>query len=196
VGAVLSGASADLLFRFTSGLPYTRLLNQGMGIVTPAVGGYWAERLGSSRLPWTKVLDLRLAKAVPWGAARLTAFVEVRNLLGTSNLLSAFAETGTDANDLFREFVAAPEVTQLREEAGGTVAPDGTIDLNAACAAWRRPVNCVALRRVENRFGDGNGLYSPDEQQRALNAYYDAFLGAWRFHGPGRTARAGLELRF
>lgn len=200
VGAALSGTSADLLFRFTSGLPYTRLLlNEGMGIVTPAVGGSFSglEENGGARLPWTKVLDLRLAKAIPWGAARLTAFVEVRNLLGTSNLLSAFAETGTDVNDVFRSRVTGPELTMLRNEPpAGAVAPDGTIDLTTGCAAWRSPVNCVALRRVENRFGDGNGLYSPDEQQRALNASYDAFLGAWRFYGPGRTARAGLEVRF
>jgi len=47
---------------------------------------------------------------------------------------------------------------------------------------------------VERRFGDGNGLYTLTEQQRALNAFYDAFFGAWRFYGPGRTLRFGVEL--
>ena len=75
-------------------------------------------------------------------------------------------------------------------------APDGTIDLPQACSAWRTAANCVALQRVENRFGDGDGHYTPAEQRRALDAYYESVYGTWRFHGPARTARLGLELRF
>ena len=52
------------------------------------------------------------------------------------------------------------------------------------------------LRRVETRFGNGDGLYTLAEQQRALNTYFDSFAGSWRFHGPGRTVRVGMELRF
>jgi len=200
-GAVFGGVRADLLFRLTSGLPYTRYVNRGSGLVAPSpyVGAsLWAERLNSSRLPWTSVLDLRLAKSIPWGAARLTAFVEARNLLGARNLLRAFAETGDAVNELFRENVTAGEAASLRTEsaAAGALLPDGTIDLTGGCATWQRRVNCVALQRVENRFGDGDGLYSPDEQRHALDAFYDAFFGTWQFYGPGRTARAGMELRF
>jgi len=69
------------------------------------------------------------------------------------------------------------------------------VDLNA-CGSWQTPVNCVALQRVERRFGNGDGLYSTTEQLKAFNAYYDAFLGPWRFHGPARTVRIGIQLRF
>jgi hypothetical protein len=57
-------------------------------------------------------------------------------------------------------------------------------------------VNCAALRLVERRFGNGDGLYDVTEQTAALNAYFDAFFGAWRFYGPGRVARIGVELTF
>ena len=52
----------------------------------------------------------------------------------------------------------------------------------------------MALTRVERRFGDGNGLYNLAEQDRALNAYYDAFFGPYLFYGSGRTLRFGVEL--
>ncbi|HEX4627872.1 MAG TPA: hypothetical protein VH137_03700, partial [Gemmatimonadales bacterium] len=72
---------------------------------------------------------------------------------------------------------------------------DGTVDLRN-CSPWASPVNCVALRRVQSRFGSGNGLYTPAEQIRAWNAFFDAFFGAWRFNGPGRTLRVGVEAGF
>jgi hypothetical protein len=50
------------------------------------------------------------------------------------------------------------------------------------------------LTRVERRFGNGDGLFTLVEQQRAFNAYYDDFFGAWRFYGAGRTLRLGMEL--
>jgi len=39
-------------------------------------------------------------------------------------------------------------------------------------------------------------VYTVAEQTKALGAYFDAFFGAWRFHGAGRTVRVGLELAF
>ena len=197
MAAALSGGEADVLFRFTSGLPYTRAANVGDGTITPELASYAAEQLNRSRLPWTGTVDLRLAKSVPWGGASLSAFVEVHNLLGMSNLRSVFAETGTDVNDAFRANFLGPEQAALQNEASDAGAWDnGTVDLTRSCSAWMRPVNCVALRRVENRFGNGDGLYTADERERAFGAFYDAFYGTWSFRGPGRTARAGLEVRF
>jgi hypothetical protein len=70
-------------------------------------------------------------------------------------------------------------------------APVGTL---SGCGSWANPANCVALTRVEGRFGDGNGLYTLAEQSRAFNAYYDACFGPSRFYGSGRTLRFGVEL--
>jgi hypothetical protein len=57
-------------------------------------------------------------------------------------------------------------------------------------------VDCVALQRVEARFGNGDLRYSPAEQQRAVNAAYDLSFGPSVFYGPGRTLRLGLQLGF
>jgi len=198
-GEIAQGASADLLVRASSGLPYDRLANTGLGTVVPdASQSLFAELLGDSRLPWTVVLDLRLAKSIGVGMGRrLTAFVEIRNLLGTTNQLGAFAETGAAENRQHRDAVVASLRESLHHGCHWWTS-DGAIDLAGGCGDWglQEAVNTVALRRVENRFGNGDGLFTPEEQDRSFNAYYDAFYGAWRFHGPGRTARAGLEVRF
>lgn len=196
LGTVLRGVRADLTARATSGLPYTRLMNMGAGIIAPAIGLY-AERIGDANLPWTFLADLRVAKAVDVAGVHWTAYLEVRNLLNTANLIGVFAETGSDVNDVFRSAVGAPEIATLQVEApAGTLATDGTIDLTQSCSAWRTPASCVALQRVENRFGDGDGRYTLAEQRRALDAYYDSVYGTWRFHGPARTARVGIEVKF
>ena len=198
VGTVARDVAATLTVRVANGLPYTRLQNIGAGIVAPNLnGGTPAEPLNSSRLPWAKSLDFTLSKGFLAGRLGGMIYADLRNLFGFTNILGAYAETGAAENDLHRQVVAAPELVNLANEASSNNAllTGGTIDLNA-CATWFIPVNCVALQRVERRFGNGDGLYSTTEQLQALNAYYDAFLGPWRFHGPARTARFGIQLRF
>jgi hypothetical protein len=200
-GVALADLSAVATFRLTSGLVYTRLLNTGAGILAPAIdGGQPSEMINSSRLPVTKTLDLRFGKRFHSRGIDWNVYADFRNLLNFPNTLGVFAETGTTANDANRQRVEASELSTLRSEAQSNHAllPDGSVDVRT-CAGWTGdagPVDCVSLRRVEARFGDGNGIYSPAEQQKALDAYYTSFLGAWRFFGPGRTARLGLELRF
>jgi carboxypeptidase family protein/TonB-dependent receptor-like protein len=200
-GIALADLSAVATFRLTSGLPYTRLVNMGAGIVAPAIdGGLPAEMINSSRLPTTKTFDLRLGKGFHSRGVKWSVYADLRNLLNVQNTLGVFAETGTTANDANRQRFEYPELATLRTEAqnNNALLPDGSVDVRT-CAGWKGdagPVNCVSLRRVEARFGDGNGIYSPAEQQKALDIYYTSFLGAWRFFGPGRTARLGMELRF
>ena len=201
LGAVAGDLQATVLLRAASGLPYTRLRNVGSGILALEeeasllfLSG--AEPLGVSRLPWTKTVDLRLSRNVRTVGGDWTVFADFRNLFGFKNTIDAYAETGTDANDLYRVTALRDEYTRLQIEANanGALLAANTVDLRG-CAGWQSPVNCVALQRVERRFGDGNGLYTQAEQDRALNTYFDSFTGAWRFHGPGRTVRVGMELR-
>ena len=95
-----------------------------------------------------------------------------------------------------RTAALAVEYANLHAEASayGALEPDGTTVNLTGCGSWTEPVDCVALTRVERRFGNGNGLYTLAEQQVALNAYYDAFEGPWFFYSSGRTLRIGVEL--
>ena len=68
--------------------------------------------------------------------------------------------------------------------------------MTLSCSSWAKPINCESLRRVEARFGDGNGIYTTAEQQNALNSFYNSFFGPSRFYGQPRHVRLGLELNF
>jgi len=198
LGMLTRDLSADLILRATSGLPYTRFLNSGDGTIAPSAPtfGRVDGPINGSRLPWTKRLDLRLTRVLRAGGRAWTVYADLRNALNFRNTVALFAETGGVVNDKHRNDLLAAEYSGLRAEASayGALEPDGTTINLSGCGTWGSPVNCVALRRVERRFGDGNGLYTLTEQQRALNAYYDDFFGAWRFYGPGRTLRFGVEL--
>ena len=197
-GGVTRDLSVDLTLRATSGLPYTRLANTGTGVLAPGASplGFAVEPLNASRLPWTNRLDLRLTRAVRAGGRDWTVYADLRNVLNVRNTIALFAETGVVFNPQHRTLTLINEQASLLGEgySNGAVEPDNTTLNLTACATWQNPVNCVALTRVERRFGDGNGLYTVGEQTAALNAYYDAFFGPSRFYGSGRTLRLGAEL--
>jgi len=162
------------------------------------LGGRAAENLNTSTLPWTKNIDLRLNKGFRFGRLDWTFYADVRNLLNFKNVEGAYAETGDVTNSLLKDKTLSPELQNLASEAlqAGTLQSDGTIDLSTPCSTWGSPVNCESLRRVEARFGNGNQLYTLAEQNRALNAYYDAFFGLQRFNGSPRHIRVGIEVNF
>jgi hypothetical protein len=58
----------------------------------------------------------------------------------------------------------------------------------------------VYLTRAEERFGDGDHVFSVSEQRRASNSFYAVGerggLGPQRFVEPGRWLRVGLEVTF
>jgi len=162
------------------------------------IDGLVAERPDASQLPTTKTLDLRLTKSLRMGGRELRAYADVRNLFNFTNVLGLYAETGGVTNDKFKQLMLSPEYTNLASEASaaGALNPDGSINLSGNCNSWGSPPDCVALRRVEARFGNGDLLYTPAEQTRALDTYYNSFFGPWRFYGPSRTVRVGLEVGF
>ena len=202
VGALARRLGAVLTFRLATGLAYTRLVNNGDGAIAPQIGpglgGRAAEQINASHLPTTKTLDLRLTKTFQAGGRALRAYADFRNLLNFTNVVALYAETGDFVNALHKDKLLSPELQFLQSEASqsGALRPDGSIDLSGNCNAWGIPWDCVALRRVEARFGNGDLLYTPAEQTRALDTYYNAFFGPWRFHGPARTVRVGVEVAF
>jgi hypothetical protein len=191
----LAGFAGSALLRLTSGIAYNPTTD--FTTLTPDVSAVFA---GSPRyLPWTKRLDLRLSRVLRSGPGEWSIFAEGRNLFGWRNILSAFRANGGVTNDLFRESVIAPEVANLRAEAGnaGALGGDGmTITIPTDCGGWNQPVNCEAIRRVEQRFGNGDGTFTDAEQRASLTAYYNRFFGPTTFYGAGRTVRLGVEIRW
>ncbi len=211
-GEALRNVTAFVTFRALSGLPYTQLASNGDGQTAPhldcGLGCIPATGAtpNNSTLPWTKVVDLRLNKGFRVGRFDWTVYADVRNLFNWRNITSLFAETGDVVNQRFLENeIGSPggsgtgEYLGLWNEARDAGVLDDatkTVDLTGACDAWGKPVNCESLRRVEARFGDGDGEYTLAEQERAINTYYNAIFGPWRFYGAARQVRIGAELNF
>lgn len=186
-----------------SGLPYVRLINVGSGVLAPENDfAFGASAVGPGRLPWTRTLDLRARKALHASGITGSLYLDVRNLLDLRNALGAYAETGTQTNPLYQTNLLSPEFANLHLEASqnGALLSGNAVDLRPDCSTWTGttagPVDCAALRQVERRFGNGDGIYDLNEQTAAFNAYYEAFFGSARFYAPGRTARVGIELTF
>jgi hypothetical protein len=211
MGTILRDVGIFATFRVQSGLPYTMLDNQGAGQTAPrlnfGLGGRAASgtTLNQFELPWTKNVDMRLNKGLRFGRLDATAYLDVRNLFNFRNIVGVFAETGDVKNEKNKLISAVGDPSlgtgeygnlwNEADNAGALNVADKSIDLTS-CASWSNQLNCVSLRRVEQRFGNADGVYTLDEQEHALNTYYDSFFGAWRFYAPARSIRVGLELKF
>ncbi|HZH40960.1 MAG TPA: hypothetical protein VFD85_08105 [Gemmatimonadales bacterium] len=198
----LRDVGAVAQFRMINGVPYTPLLNFGAGTLAPGQNFGFSQPSGpvnSEGLPWTKVLDLRLTKGVRANGLDWTIFADFRNFLNIKNLYSLYAETNSPANPLFQGSATSSEFVTLANEANsnGALMAGSAISVTG-CGSWtssdQAPVNCVMLRRAEARFGNGDGTYTLAEQQNAMNAYFNMVYGSYRFYGPQRTVRVGLEL--
>ncbi len=207
LGAILSNVGAYASFRLVSGLPYTKLVNAGSGSTGPRGGfGLTAnaeESVNSSTMPWTKTLDLRVTKGFKFAStADLTLFADIRNLFNFKNVTRIYTETGDVVNSAYQTKLLTPEFINLQSEAKANGANNANgitdaIDLRN-CGSWAGAgvVDCVNLTRVESRFGNGDGIYTLQEQTTALNAYYNQVAGPQNFYSAPRSIRIGFELGF
>ena len=194
--------SASAILRAQSGVAFIPQSNVGSGDVVFENSSAFLGPLATARLPWTRTVDLRLGKHVRFAHAGGSVFADLRNVLNVRNLVGAFTETRSGTNSLFQASLLSPEFSSLHLEAqaNGTLLSGNAVDLRPDCSTWTGttggPVDCAALRQVERRFGNGDGVYDLAEQSTAFNAYYEAFFGSAQFSAPARTARIGVELDF
>lgn len=191
-----------------SGLPFTRIVNAGAGTLGPptdlGLTGEIAEAINASRTPWTRALDLRVHKGFNAGPLRMRAFADWRNPLDLENISTVFLETGTTRNEVYREAVILGHLGDSRLDG------DTQVDAFAVqCVGFDAPtpecevpgtepiVNAYALQQAEARFGDGDGIYTVEEQRSALNAYYNNFVRGEQFYRRSdQSLRLGLEVIF
>ncbi len=219
LGTVLRNVGAFATFRFSSGLPYTRVSPANEG----TIGGQFGleanpiEPINSSRMPWFKNVDVRVTKGLHLGSLDWTLFAESKNLFNWTNVISIFAETGDVNNVGYKNKFVDEQVANLKGEANaaglGTTDASGNfaVDLSSpgVCATWEGrpptagqasaisgPVDCVLLVRAEQRYGNGDGIFTTSEFTRALSAWYNFFNAPDRFYGTGRRIRLGAELTF
>jgi hypothetical protein len=171
--------------------------------------GAFSGDFNGAQLPTLKLVDLRMTRGFNLGKVSLTAFADARNLLNSRVVTRVFAQTGTTSNSAERDQNRVGNLQEFANEAdnNGVRQVDGTIDLTfggaadprSACGSWvsgGRPSvpNCVYLIGAEERFGNGDHLFTVAEQTHATDALYQVGRGLQNFTGPGRRVRIGFEL--
>jgi hypothetical protein len=205
LGSVLGNLGLFATARFTSGAPYTPCREAAEGGECLHAGAP-----NSARLPTSKQFDLRMTKGFELGRLALTAYLDARNLLDFANVLEVFSVTGTTVNSADRQVQWAADSSSFAQDAlaSRVYGPDGAVDLRfhgqlaSGCDAWvtagnrAAPPDCVYLIRAEERYGDGDHVFTLAEQRRASDAFYAVDRGAHNFTGDPRRLRLGIEVTF
>jgi outer membrane receptor for ferrienterochelin and colicin len=220
LGSILGNFAVYATGRYTSGTAYSGCVNTPENSVLLAVDnatslpcstGDFTSEINGLRLPAYKSLDMRFTKGFGLGRLGLTAYADVRNILNLTNIIRRYQGNSDIKNAV--EFTAdsAIAATGLAAEATANGILDdatGDIDLTfngegaSGCSGYTSAQgasatpSCVYLVRVEQRFGNGDGVYTADEQNRAFSAYYDSFRGRNFFTDRPRQVRLGLEVNF
>ncbi|MEO8226919.1 MAG: hypothetical protein ABI637_05775, partial [Gemmatimonadota bacterium] len=205
----LGGLGLFAGFRYFSGATYMTCSLQGNESVLsgePCVGV--GSALGNARLPAFRQLDLRASKHLSLGRVDASVYIDARNALNTRNVTRVYASSGDIASPLEAQATFARDSSSFAAEAArnGLYAANGDVDLRFAgasaggCGAYltqsgaSAPPNCVALVRAEQRFGNGDGIFTLPEQRAASGAAYAAFRGAQQFTASPRRVRIGIQI--
>jgi hypothetical protein len=220
VGGILQNVGMFATFRVASGTAYTKcqasIGNEGVTSGQVCVNGGFLNGLNSARLPSFKQFDLRVTKAFGLGGLDMTAYLDARNVLNFKNVLAVFVNTDDVVNGEERILNVNTTVESFQDEGenNGLLIDDGIdndpddLDLRFAgdgasgCGEYVNSQSdpaapsCVYLIRAEQRWGDGDGILSVDEQNLIANESYSITRGIHNFTGAGRRLRLGLELTF
>jgi hypothetical protein len=213
MGSILSSVGVTALFRYSSGTAYTKCPaetgNEGV------ISGQVCSRLFEgdffgARRPAYKQFDLKLTKGFALGGLDITGYLEARNVFNFKNILNVFAVTNDVVNGTERIEQNSADSAGFADEAiaNGVQLSDGSVDLRfggavaAGCGNWVNSQftptspNCVYLIRAEERYGNGDHIFTIAEQLAASDASYDLGRGIHTFTDSPRRLRLGIEVNF
>ena len=210
-GAIFQNVGIFATFRVASGTAYTVCPSESgnEGNLSPNVcakGNFDGDQNGA-RIPTFRNTDLRVTKGFRFGAMDLTAYLDVRNVFNFENTIQVFSTTNGIANSAELQEVWAGDSGSYANEAIQSGAYDVatgamTLPATGGCDTWSLQngnpgaPNCIYLIRAEQRFGNGDGVFSISEQRRASAAYYYTGRSNASFTSAPRRMRLGLELNF
>jgi hypothetical protein len=201
--AVLRNLGVFGTVRFLSGLPYSPLSNTagniiigpGPGVSLGVTGAELKDdEVSTARTPWQRHFDLKASKGVRLLGWSTQLFIDARNVLDIENRLFVFQSTG----DVTDEEVYQTRIRAHRNTLGGGNA-QAEIDLTSlqsAGAGVTNEVNLYLVRQAEARFGNGDQIFTAEEQERAFRAAEVFLNGPQDLIGGGRRVRLGFELSF
>jgi hypothetical protein len=211
LGAIMGRMGIFGTARYASGTPYTRCdptFEDDLAVTSGGTCNQIGGDFNATRLPTFKNVDLRVTKGFRFGSLDMTAYADARNVFNIENVLAVFSQTGTTSNQRYDDQLWVTDSANFAQNGksnGIYNALDGSLTLpssDAACGSWvttgnsPSPPTCYFFRKGEQRFGNGDGIYTLAEQRTAHDV---ARLGTFhisRFAGGGRILRFGMEVNF
>jgi len=195
-GAILRNSGLWFVFATRSGLPFTKLVNQGLGQIGPpsraGLNGVLDGSISALQTGWTTTLDLSASKGFFIGGLNTEFFFDWFNPLNIATTSISFLETGNPINELFRTTFLANTLQDATL--------DGDTDVRSFDIASESPdndFNKFMLMRTEQRFGNGDGVFTVEEQERAFGQVYDITNGVNdRFTTSNQSLWLGIRLLF
>ncbi|MBK5099211.1 MAG: hypothetical protein JJE01_15640, partial [Gemmatimonadetes bacterium] len=179
-----------------SGLPFTKLTNFGAGETGPPSGtfsGIPESSISGLETPWVWGFDIRLTKGFQLGRSlNMQLFLDWRNPLNLKTSTQVFLETAATLNTQQRDEYLSSTLRDDRLD-GDNIIRD--FDINGESP--ENDFNKYMLNRAEERWGNGDGYFTVEEQNRAFGERYDnAFGQDVRFETSDQMFRLGLRLAF
>jgi hypothetical protein len=216
VGSIFQNFQVYAVFRFASGTAYTACGvpdgNQSVLSGQVCARGGFISGLNSERLPSFKQFDMRFVKGFNLGGSQLSLYLDARNILNFTNVLTQYVITNSITSQIEQvQNFTADSSRNAQEGLGNGVYDEATGEMNltfggagaSGCGDWVNSSNdpsvpnCIYLIRAEQRYGNGDGIYTVDEQLNASNALYYANQAAPTFfYGAGTQLRLGVEFTF
>jgi len=192
-GAILRDFGVFAILVIRSGQRYTKLENTGgAGFAPPSIAGISETSIGALETPWQTRIDLRFTKSFPVGKGwSIQAFVDLRNPFNLSATNRVFAETGNVVNEKARNdwmtvALADPRLdgdTEIRDFDIVAESPD--IDFNK-----------YMLLRAEERYGNGDGIFTVEEQELSFGQDWEAWRGRYLLVDSNQNLRLGFRIAF
>lgn len=192
-GAILNDLGVFAILAARSGQRFTKLEQIGRSALVPPSAGSLAESsFGGLEMPWQVEFDLRFSKGFGLGRGlNLQLFVDWRNPFDIAVTRQVFAETGDTSHGLAREVWVGGALSDPGLDGDSEIR-----DFDIAAESPENPFNRYMLMRAEQRFGNGDGIYTVEEQEAAFGQDYEWFRGEYRLAPSNQSLRLGLRLAF
>jgi len=193
LGAILNDVGVFTILYARSGQRFTKLENTGGAtMVPPSRGSSITSSFGGLTMPWQIEFDIRLSKGFSLGRGlNVQAFVDWRNPFDIARTDFVFGETGDTRNNLALEQWAGEALTDPLLDGDTNIR-----DFDIAAESQDNSFNTFMLMRAEERFGNGDGIFTVEEQTTAFTQDWYHFGGEHIMAPSNQSLRLGLRLAF
>jgi len=193
LGAIFRDFGLFTILYARSGQRFTKVENDGgITMVPPSSGSPAESSFGGLTMPWQFEFDLRLAKGFSLGRGwNLQAFVDWRNPFDIARTDMVFAETGDIRNQKAFDLWAGQALTDPLLDGDPQIR-----DFDIAAESQDNAFNTFMLLRAEERFGNGDGIFTVEEQTTAFSQDWFYYQGEHVMAPSNQSLRLGLRISF